>query len=313
MKQPDEIKLVYMIHAHKNPVHLQRLVRRLSTERSIFYIHIDRRVDIQPFRRRLEEFDSEITYIKREKSYWASYGQTKAIMNGINQLVEDGMDYDYAVLLSGQDYPIQTNKEIESFFNKHNGISFVHLHDGIRPQDSLYHFKLLGRSIHFPAHQRGKGKTNTVFYMVGRIVSPFVKPRKYNYDIKMYWGYTWWCLTKEAVEYIYSFLKRRTDILKYFKYQLGSDEELFHTILYNSDMTDRIQPRCLIWQDWERPKKAPYIFKKEDYDFIAGLSDHLFARKFDMDIDSEILDMIDGGLLGIESKTWNISEYSRRE
>ncbi len=44
--------------------------------------------------------------------------------------------------------------------------------------------------------------------------------------------------------------------------------------------------------DWSRPKPRPATFTHKDFLLLVS-SGKLFARKFDMDIDSQILDMLD--------------------
>ena len=46
---------------------------------------------------------------------------------------------------------------------------------------------------------------------------------------------------------------------------------------------------CARLIDWQRGN--PYVFKMQDFDLIKN-SPAMFARKFDMDVDSEIIDKV---------------------
>ena len=53
-------------------------------------------------------------------------------------------------------------------------------------------------------------------------------------------------------------------------------------------MTDEFEG-CLREIDWKRGR--PYIWRKEDYEYLSQ-SNKLFARKFDENVDGEIINML---------------------
>jgi hypothetical protein len=67
---------------------------------------------------------------------------------------------------------------------------------------------------------------------------------------------------------------------------------MFSTILFNSHFRPAIQNN-LTYVDWSGPKTGhPTIFRVQHYDQLMK-SDKLFARKFDMDVDAKIIDMLE--------------------
>ncbi|MEO8713267.1 MAG: hypothetical protein ABI405_14140, partial [Parafilimonas sp.] len=76
----------------------------------------------------------------------------------------------------------------------------------------------------------------------------------------------------------------------YFKYCWGADEFIFSTILYNSSFKNKIADN-FIYVDWSAGKANPKILTADDYDALKD-SSKLFARKFDMETDSVILNML---------------------
>jgi hypothetical protein len=101
-------------------------------------------------------------------------------------------------------------------------------------------------------------------------------------------GSTWFCLHKDHVEYILDFVKNNPDYLKFFSTVLIPEEHFFQIILLNSPHKSEIVNDSLRYLVWPGPK----ILRTEDIDDILN-SGKFFARKFDIEIDSNVLDMLD--------------------
>ena len=89
--------------------------------------------------------------------------------------------------------------------------------------------------------------------------------------------------------------KESAEILKMYQYAYCPDEIYKQTFAYNSEFRNRIYnvtdefEGCLREIDWKRGR--PYIWRKEDYDYLSH-SNKLFARKFDENVDEEIINML---------------------
>lgn len=99
-------------------------------------------------------------------------------------------------------------------------------------------------------------------------------------------GAQWFSITHSTACYV---LSEYNHYKKHFKYTLCGDEEFLQTILINSPHIDRIIDENLRCIDWHRGN--PYIFKLDDYNMLMD-SDKLFARKFDIRIDRDIIQKI---------------------
>ncbi len=53
-----------------------------------------------------------IRFTKRQNVYWGDFNIVRAMLNCIETLAESEFDYDYAISLSGQDYPLKSPEEI---------------------------------------------------------------------------------------------------------------------------------------------------------------------------------------------------------
>ena len=54
----------------------------------------------------------DVTWLPRHRSQWGGFGHVRATLKGIDHVVASGVPFDYAVLLTGQDYPLRSPAEI---------------------------------------------------------------------------------------------------------------------------------------------------------------------------------------------------------
>lgn len=85
--------------------------------------------------------------------------------------------------------------------------------------------------------------------------------------------------------------KKNPNFLKRFNYTWGSDEFYFQSILLNSKFKDNCVNDCLRYIIWDGG--APFNLKMKDYENIKNnINNNLFARKFDENIDNDIIDKL---------------------
>jgi hypothetical protein len=128
---------------------------------------------------------------------------------------------------------------------------------------------------------------------------PFLR-RKIPGGMKPFTGSQWWSIDMYALNYILEYDNSHPEYRAFHQYTFVPDELYVHMILGNS--TDERIVKSLVTTNkrfmiWEKPDSAhPNILCKADLDSILA-SEHLFARKFDATVDSEILDLIDTTIL----------------
>jgi hypothetical protein len=192
------------------------------------------------------------------------------------------LDFDYIVLLTGQDYPIKSNKYIHDFFEKSNGKSY------------LEYFSLPNKI--WKSENGGMDRINYWnLYFLGRPRKIF--PRfdltylNYLENFKLFGGSAYWCLARDCVEYIIERLQWDDSIIKFWKYVRIPDEGFFQTILLNSHLKGQLINDNFRYIDWVSTPH-PEILNKHNYKQFIN-SNKLFARKFDATVDPDVLDMID--------------------
>lgn len=285
----------YIILAHKFPEQLYRLVKRLDDNESTFYIHIDKKKELKDFNNLLD-FGNKVQFIKRESSNWGGIGIVKAVINGLKAVSDSDKKTERIILLSGQDYPIKSNKYINEFLRTSPHKIFIK--HWKMPNFEIW--KKRGGMFRFDKYFFGMKPSQKFFAKVLNftgIIFPFVK-RKLPYKLAPYGGWQWWMIDMYALNYILNFLKDHPGYLKYHEYTFVPDEIFFQIILLNAKdekILSGIANDDMRYLQWKQ-KSHPETLLKENFEEIAASKD-LFARKFDSDIDEEILDLIDENVL----------------
>ena len=283
------MKIAHLILAHKNPKQLERLIRALQHPDFDIYIHIDKKADITPFQHLFN--DRNVFAVRnRTKIYWASFGTIQATLNGFNEILPKGL-YDYINVISAQDFPIKPASSIYQFFLDKKGTEFITCEGAengwpeIAPRMqkySLVNFQVKGR------------------YAVEALLNKYLPPRKFPFDMKPVGRANWFTLSLNAVQYVMDFIAQHPEYKRFFQFTWGADEVLFSTILYNSPFKDRIE-KNVVYVDWpENNDGHPKLLGSEDFEKLKA-SDKLFARKFDMEKDAVIFDLLES-YIGISEK-----------
>ncbi len=286
------MKLAYLILAHRAPEQLQRLIKTLDSEENQFFIHFDRRAEgaYHQAKGLLGSMPNVHFLTKRYRCRWGQFSLVEAAIACLEAATASGFPFDFVSLISGQDYPIKSGKEINEFFQQHADKSFVEFFrldlpnkwtDQGGPFQAMrrigqWHFPIRSRWIHLP---------------VGRKIPLGFLP---------FGGAQWWTLSKACADWTSTFLRTNPGFVRYFRYTFLPDESFFQTLLLNSPFADRIVNDNLRFVDFTRGHPTPpAILTTDDFDLLQSQKTALFARKFDFDQDRNIFDLIDQSLLKV--------------
>lgn len=290
------MRIAYIIHAYKLPKQLKRLIEKLNHPDAYFFIHIDRKSDIKVFRNELFNVPQEkIEWVKRERSHWGHISTVKGVLHGLKSAMLHPAKFDYFQLLSGQCYPIQSSDKIHEFFSQHCANSFIEnfqidsqVPEHWRARVGKYHFRFGDRILTYPLNRKPSSAIDYLLLLFG--VTNLRVPREYKNWIH-YGGSFYLSLSRASAQYVLDFVRNQTDYISFHQFTLIPEETFFQSILLNSGSSQYLINKSLTYVQWgDGPN--PLILKESDFDSIqqSGL---LFARKFDQDIDSSILDKID--------------------
>ena len=302
----------YLILAHKNPLQLGRMIERLDDGASKFFIHLDAKTPIEPFAACLE--GAHIRFIdKRERCVWGDFSIVRAT---IHLMEAASKEQGVFILMSGQDYPIQSQGYINAFLESNKGFDFIEiepLEEKWKPKmvkDKLEHYHIL--------HSEERGHSNC--YAPFRHCSVFQKLRTLMHLLKgrlsvknfkllcslpkrvapferQYAGSQFWAFSERTFYAVLNYIREHKAALEeYYKYTSSSDEIYFHSVLMDlvaKDSTIKLKDP-ITYVNYFRKNN---VFVTEDFEKLSSAKGKLFARKFDTDIDIEILNLIDKTML----------------
>ena len=291
-------KHAYLITAHNNFYVLKKLLSLLDDERNDIYIHIDKKIknfDFASFSNICKY--STVKFVPRINVYWGDYSHIENRYILLEQSIDN--NYKYYHFLSGVDLPIKTQDYIHDFFKTNDGKEFVGFSDYMNPE--------WVDKIHILSRHRKRQKA--IGYIVNQFITrPSIKAQyiiKYNRTNKFQHtfkkGSDWYSITHDFAKYIISNKETVKDL---FKYAMIPSELYVQTLIWNSNFKQNLYDAnskknvndpndpwssSLRYIDWKRG--YPYVFRISDFNDLIN-SDKIFARKFDENIDREIIDKI---------------------
>jgi Core-2/I-Branching enzyme len=276
------MRVSYIVSAYKNPAQLTRLVRRLHTgSDTSFAIHVDRKTNrsvYEAMRKGVSDLDG-VEFLERHACHWGGFGHVAASLKGIREVLGSGREPDYAILLSGQDYPIKPNAYLRDFLERADERSFF---------------------LRFPLPTRnwthgGLDRFRRWHWRFHRVHVSLPLRRRMPGGLRPWGGSAYWIMSRNALRTVAEFVDANPSYVRFFRHVDIPDELFFQTVLLNSPEAERCVDLRLHYTEWSR-RPAPAILTTEDYPELVE-SSCLFARKFDDSVDEGVLDLIDEKLL----------------
>ncbi len=278
------LKVAFLMLCHKNPKQINLLLKALKHPQVDVFIHVDSKNE--NIREDIEKSDGVYLLPKKDcvDVQWAQFSEVKATLNLLNAAISKG-GYSHYFLISGQDFPLKSIGEIVRFLNERKDENFIDcaLIKRFEKRNDIYFPRMvIGRRI-WQKILKGilvysTGGWDQTFSIIKRL-----KPANVQY----YFGSQWWCLNDAMVKWIYNFLENYPEYIKLFKHSLCPDECFFQTLVMNSPYANNVKP-YLHYVKWEKGMSSPKTLTESDYQEIVG-SSKLMARKFDIDVDKEII------------------------
>lgn len=286
------LRIAYLILAHSKPRQLIKLINALKNDNlTCFVIHYDSRASDCEYKELIDEFSNNpyIYFVeKRVKCFWGDFSLVEATLECMKCLEENNITYNYAVLLSGQDYPIKSNGEIFQFFQENYGSEFIEC-------EKFPVKKWWGGGMNRLHYYYYNKSDNALKYVKCSMISLLrkIKVKRKLPEMDFYGGSQWWALTNEAIKFIIDYVNRNKLSVSFFEYSHIPDEIFFHTIIMNSHFKTAIKNDNLKYIHWiKHDQSSPSVLRAEDIDSILNIK-KLFARKFDMNTDYKIIELLD--------------------
>lgn len=319
------MRLNYIITAYSQPDLLERTIHKLQHQNAWFYIHVDLRVNIEPFKSRLSSC-SHVKFLEKEeriKVEWGDISMVIAELNLIKKVLKD-TEEGYIILMSGQDYPIKSSQYIHDYFEAHYPTEFVHAESvetvsprikKIMKRHASWHwvtvsnkFKIVilpYRCIWFSG--LGMFKIGMLKYLfdtklIALCIKLFFTRKQIPQGLRLYAAETWWEITTQTAKNLVSILNEQPEILKYYSTFGLPEESMIQSLIFsNLGILQGKVGDILVWINRQRVTPSGQLLSnyidltwkdKEAVIEKVKSNDYLFARKLSA-IETELLDVID--------------------
>ena len=275
---PNQVTIAYFILVHRFPEQFKRLFKALYHPENHYLIHLDKKTGIGIYED-IEDFltDFPNTYIlESENVIWGGYSMVQAELNGMKYLLKLNLAWDFFINLSGQDYPLKSQKIIREYLTKNQGSNFIKIANQVT------------------ARPETMNRIENYFVETDNGFSGIPYKRAYLKDVIPYIGGQWMILTRGCCEFICN----SEEVKKFEDYYLNTfiaDESFFQTVLMNTSFDGELindDKRAIIWIPDGDIKLRPKTFTEDDIKFLLE-GDNLFARKFDDNTDNNIIDSME--------------------
>lgn len=265
---------------HKNENQVARLIQHLAADFDV-YVHVDKRSSIKILPQ------ENVHVYSKYKVYWGSLNLVKATLLLLKNA--NLKRYDRYICISGQDLPLKSNIEIINFFDN-NPNEYIDVNK-LPTKFWVDHHGGLDRVNRYWPTRKGFDRWNVRKFKLKKLILDATLNRKERpLDYEFYGGSNWFDITNICVGKILECLNNDKKILKRFRWTMISDELFFQTVVAKLDGI-KIAEQVLRYIDWFTGPEYPRTLRKDDYANIVN-SDALFARKFDPDVDSDVIEMI---------------------
>ena len=125
--QDTSIRIAYLVLVQRFPAQFKRLFKAIYHPNNHYLIHIDSKAggdtheSIETF---LKEYPN--SYVLDSASVlWGGYSIVQVELNGMKLLLDMNLQWDFFINLGGQDFPLQSQEEIQDFLSQNMGKNFI--------------------------------------------------------------------------------------------------------------------------------------------------------------------------------------------
>lgn len=283
------IKIAYIILAHTDPLQLKNEVEALLESGDVF-IHINKLNDESQFKKTIGTLGCKRVYFTEQRVAvrWAGFSILQATFNTLRMCLAV-KEYDRVVLLTGQEFPIKSSREIIDFFEEHKNVEFVKSQP-ISGKDYPSSYKMVFRD-------------NRLYMAIYTRLEKLV-PAKYlrwkkdyvTYKGKRYSLYAIspkWALTGMTAKKVCDFFFNAKEVTRYYKSKHAGDDTYVATVLRILGIEESTISKFNLF--YEKKLFGQGISCKTlditDLQDIIG-TDEFFARKFGSQTSNGLVDCL---------------------
>jgi hypothetical protein len=302
------MRICYFIQNHLPPAQVRRLIGTLRRSQPDSFILVGHdgfagHCTADELRRAL---DVDVLAI-REPAQRGYFSLVQPYFDAVEWLSNRGIAYDWIAYLSAQDYPTQPLQSFETLLTTSGYDGFLRFWDardgerawGRRRQGlRRYFFQYFDAPRWTSAALRPLRSLNGLqslvhFHLVygPRIGLRWVRS-PFGRDLTCYAGSQWTTLRRACAEYVVESARREEKLMQWFRRTVCPDESVVQTLLLNSGRFT-FRDDDLRYADFTDSRDGrPRTLSAGDLPVLTSGS-HFFARKFDLQRDSRVLDLLD--------------------
>lgn len=267
-------KIAFLLLAHKDPARILAQVRALIAHGDCVAIHFDRRADPADFRTLQQELSGTagVAFAPRVRCGWGQWSLVQATLNMIRTARRSFKEITHYYLLSGDCYPTKSRGWLDTWLD--DGSDIIETRDfytsgwirtGMKEDRFVYR------------HWFNEREHPRAFYGMLDLQRRMRWRRKVPEGLKMRIGSQWWVLRAGTITEVLNFMRRRPDVVRFFRRAWIPDEIMFQTLVGNLVPAGEIRqgpPTHLLFSDYGKP----VVFQNDHFSYLRA-GDNAFARK----------------------------------
>ena len=269
-------KIAFILLCHKDPEAVIRQAQRLTAVGDYMSIHFDASASPEAYARIREALaeNPNVTFArKRVKCGWGEWSLVQATLNAVASALEAFPRATHLYMLSGDCMAIKSAEYTHRFLDD-NDADFIESFDYFESdwiKTGWKEERLIYR------HYVNERESKRLFYAMFEMQKRMGLKRAIPDDLQMMIGSQWWCLRRQTVETLLEFVRKRRDVVRFFKTTWIPDETFFQTLVRHLVPGNEIRSRTLtflMFTDYG----MPVTFYDDHYNLLLS-QDYLFARK----------------------------------
>ena len=302
------MRICYFIQNHLGPAQASRLIRTLRRFQPESFVVVGH----DPFaghcgaaelRRALDVDVLEA----REPARRGYLSLLHPYFDAVEWLGERGIDYDWIVYLSAQDYPTRPLASLETLLATSGYDGFLRFWDAAAPVNPWgrrrqgvirYHYQYfdaprwLAPALPFVRWCNRVQSLMHVHLVYGPRIGLRRKPTPFDGGLPCYAGFQWTTLRRACAEHVLERVRTDRELMGWFGRTICPCESVVQTVLVNTGRFNLCNDD-LRFADFTGSRNGrPRTLTADDIPLITGGTYH-FARKFDPERDARVLDLLD--------------------
>ncbi len=300
-------KIAFILLCHKDPDAIIQQARQLTAAGDCMAIHFDAsapRAAFERIRHELSDNPDIVFARKRIRCGWGAWSLVQATLSAVEAAAAAFPRATHFYMVSGDCMAVKSAVYAHRFLDA-DDVDYIESFDffdsdwiktGIKEERLIYRHWFNERT-----HKR-------LFYGSLGLQRRLGLARGIPVDMQIQIGSQWWCLRRRTVERILEFIKKRRDVMRFFRTTWIPDETFFQTLVRHLVPEVEIRTRTLtflMFSDYG----MPVTFYNDHYDLLLS-QDYLFARKISPE-GAELKKRL-GTLYASERTDFRISDEGRK-